>query len=95
MALASGSSYYMAPASAKKMANDLAVLPAWYADAGSDVLVNDFRQVDWLRKGCGLPLPVTGVLTVSEEHREIVSGMNVVEQKCRGCECIYKFLFQK
>ena len=72
MALASGNSYYMAPASAKKMANDLAVLPAWYADAGSDVLVNDFRQVDWLRKGCGLPLPVTGVLTVSEEHREIV-----------------------
>ena len=72
MALASGSPYYMAPASAKKMANDLAVLPAWYADAGSDVLVNDFRQVDWLRKGCGLPLPVTGVLTVSEEHREIV-----------------------
>ena len=72
MALASGSPYYMAPASAKKMANDLAVLPAWYADAGSDVLVNDFRQVDWLRKGCGLPLPVMGVLTVSEEHREIV-----------------------
>lgn len=30
-----------------------------------------------------------------EEHREIVSGMNVVEQKCRGCECIYKLLFQK
>ena len=72
MALASGSPYYMAPASAKKMANDLAVLPAWYADAGSDVLVGDSRQVDWLRKGCGLPLPVTGVLTVSEEHREIV-----------------------
>lgn len=30
-----------------------------------------------------------------ETQRELVSGMNVVEQKCRGCDCIYKFLFQK
>lgn len=30
-----------------------------------------------------------------ETQREMVSGMNVVEQKCRGCDCIYKFLFQK
>lgn len=30
-----------------------------------------------------------------EQQRELVSGMNVVEQKCRGCDCIYKFLFQK
>jgi hypothetical protein len=30
-----------------------------------------------------------------ESQRELVSGMNVVEQKCRGCDCIYKFLFQK
>ena len=72
MALASGSPYYMAPASAKKMANDLAVLPAWYADAGSEILVNDSRQVDWLRNGCCLPLAVTGVLSVSDEHEEIV-----------------------
>mgnify|MGYP003423356259 FL=1 len=72
MALASGSPYYMAPTSAKKMANDLAVLPAWYADAGSDVLVGDSRQVDWLRKGCRLSLPVTGVLSVSEEYEEII-----------------------
>ena len=72
MALASGSPYYMAPASAKKMANDLAVLPAWYADAGSEILVNDSRQVDWLRNGCRLPLAVTGVLSVSDEHEEIV-----------------------
>ena len=72
MALASGSPYYMAPASAKKMANDLAVLPAWYADAGSEILVNDSRQVDWLRNGCRLPLSVTGVLSMSDEHEEIV-----------------------
>lgn len=72
MALASGSPYYMAPSSAKKMASDLAVLPAWYADAGSEILVSDFRQVDWLRNGCGLPLSVTGVLSVSDEHEDIV-----------------------
>ena len=72
MALASGSPYYMAPASAKKMANDLAVLPAWYADAGSKILVGDSRQVDWLREGCRLPLPVTGILSVSDEYEKII-----------------------
>ena len=72
MALASGSPYYMAPASAKKMANDLAVLPAWYADAGSEIHVGDSRQVDWLREGCRLSLPVTGVLSVSDEYEEII-----------------------
>ena len=72
MALASGSPYYMAPASAKKMANDLAVLPAWYADAGSEILVGDSRQVDWLREGCRLSLPVTGVLSVSDEYEGII-----------------------
>ena len=72
MALASGSPYYMAPASAKKMANDLAVLPAWYADAGSEILVGDSRQVDWLREGGRLSLPVTGVLSVSDEYEEII-----------------------
>ena len=72
MALASGSPYYMAPSSAKKMATDLAVLPAWYADAESEILVSDSRQVEWLRNGCRLPLSVTGVLSVSDEHEDIV-----------------------
>ena len=72
MALASGSPYYMPPASAKKMANDLAVLPAWYADAGSEILVGDSRQVDWLREGCRLSLPVNGVLSVSDGYEEII-----------------------
>ena len=72
MALASGSPYYMAPSSAKKMANDLAVIPAWYADAGSEILVTDSRQVEWLRNGCRMPLSVKGVLSVSDEHEEIV-----------------------
>ena len=72
MALASGSPYYMAPASAKKMADDLAMLPAWYADAGSEILVGDSRQVDWLREGCRLSLPVNGVLSVSDGYEEII-----------------------
>ena len=72
MALASGSPYYMAPTSAKKMADDLAVLPAWYANAGSEILVSASRQVDWLREGCRLLLSVKGVLSVSDEYEEII-----------------------
>lgn len=29
------------------------------------------------------------------QHHELVSGMKVMEHKCRGCDCVYKFLFQK
>ena len=72
MALASGSPYYMAPASAKKMASDLAALPAWYADAGSGVLLSDIRQVEWLQKECILPLNVKGVTEIPSECEEIV-----------------------
>lgn len=72
MALASGSPYYMAPASAKKMAADLATLPAWYADAGSAVWVSDERQVSWLREECRLPLAIDGVLDIPEICDEII-----------------------
>ena len=72
MALASGSPYYMAPASAKKMAADLATLPAWYADAGSDVWVSDVRQVSWLREECRVPLAVEGVTEVPSRCDEVV-----------------------
>ena len=72
MALASGSPYYMAPASAKKMAADLATLPAWYADAGSDVWVSDARQVSWLREECRVPLAVEGVTKVPSRCNEVM-----------------------
>jgi len=72
MALASGSPYYMAPASAKKMAADLATLPAWYADAESAVWVSDERQVSWLREECRLPLAIDGVLDIPEICDEII-----------------------
>ena len=71
MALASGSPYYMAPASAKKMAADLATLPMWYADAGSDVWVSDERQVEWMASACRLLLPVRGVTEVTSVYDEI------------------------
>ena len=48
MALASGSPYYMLPASIKKMAQDLSALPAWYASVESDVLLAEKRQVSWM-----------------------------------------------
>ena len=37
MALACGDPYYMAPASARRMAAELSVLPAWYAEQGGTV----------------------------------------------------------
>lgn len=58
MALASASPYYMPPANIKKMASDLSALPAWYAPSGSEVLLADERQKEWLEKECRFPLPV-------------------------------------
>ena len=72
MALASGSPYYMAPASAKKMAADLATLPAWYADVESEVLVSDERQVSWLQKECRLSLSVEGITELPEKCDEVI-----------------------
>lgn len=72
MALASGSPYYMAPASIKKMASDLAMLPVWYADERSAVLLADDRQVEWLRKECALPLPMEGWVEIPEEKVEVM-----------------------
>ena len=72
MALASGSPFYMAPASAKKMAADLSTLPAWYADKESDVWVSDKRQVEWLSSASPLPLSVGGVLDFSAGYEEII-----------------------
>ena len=58
MALASASPYYMAPANIKKMAADLAVLPAWYVPEKSGVLLADTRQKEWMEKVCRFSLPV-------------------------------------
>ena len=72
MALASGSSYYMAPASAKKMAADLSALPSWYAQEGNYVWVSDVRQSAWMREACRLAPSLQWVVNVDQECREVV-----------------------
>ena len=66
MALASGSPYYMAPANVKKMAADLAALPAWYALPGSGVLMSDERQKEWMKKEYGFMLDVEWLLDIPD-----------------------------
>ena len=50
MALASNEENYMAPASARRMAQDLALLPVWYAQPGSAVLATSAYNADYLQK---------------------------------------------
>ena len=73
MALASGSPYYMAPASAKKMMADLATLPAWYAEEGSEVLLADVRQGEWMVRECRIPLSVGWALEMTPEYEKILA----------------------
>lgn len=50
MALASNEENYMAPASARRMAQDLALLPVWYAQPGSAVLAPSAYNAAYLQK---------------------------------------------
>lgn len=72
MALASGSPYYMAPASAKKMSADLATLPVWYAEEGSCVLLADARQTEWMASHCLFSLSIKGVTEILQEEIELM-----------------------
>lgn len=59
LALANGDANYMPPASARQMATDLALLPAWYADPGSAVLGASAYNLAFLKEmQLRLPLPV-------------------------------------
>ena len=49
MALANNEENYMAPASARRMAQDLALLPIWYAQPGSAVLAPSAYNADYLQ----------------------------------------------
>ena len=71
MALASGSPYYMAPASAKKMASDLSALPSWYAGKGDVVLLTEARQVEWMQKECPMPLSVGWTVSPDEGYGKV------------------------
>jgi hypothetical protein len=48
LALANFSPFYTSPASAMKMANDLAILPLWYAGDGSTIIAEDRYNRDFL-----------------------------------------------
>lgn len=59
LALASGDVNYMSPASARQMAEDLALLPMWYASPGSIVLAPSAYNLAFLREMQErLPIPV-------------------------------------
>lgn len=49
MALANNEEHYMAPASIRRMAQDLALLPIWYAQPGSAVLAPSAYNADYLQ----------------------------------------------
>ena len=48
MALANNTEHYMAPAPARQMAQDLALLPLWYAPEGAGVLAPSAYNLDYL-----------------------------------------------
>lgn len=50
LALASGEANYMAPASARRMASELALLPMWYAEAESVVLAPSAYNMDYITR---------------------------------------------
>ena len=50
LALASGEVNYMAPASARRMASELALLPMWYAEEGSVVLAPSAYNLNYLKQ---------------------------------------------
>lgn len=55
LALANNNENYQAPASARQMADDLAVLPAWWAERGDKVLVPSIREAEnWQTEVGGL-----------------------------------------
>lgn len=59
MALGNNEENYMAPASIRRMAEDLALLPVWYAQPGSGVLAPSAYNADYLKRMQQLlPLPV-------------------------------------
>lgn len=75
MALACGDPYYMAPASARKMAADLSALPGWYAGDGATVLLATKEQVAWMEAAActegisALAMPVSAVWAKGSDER--------------------------
>lgn len=71
LALASGEVNYMPPASARRMAAELAMLPVWYAEEGSAVLAASAYNLDYLRKMQEMLSLSVALLTEPEIAEEI------------------------
>ena len=71
MALASASPYYMVPSNIKKMSADLSALPAWYAPVGSNVLLGDERQKEWMEKKCRFSLQMEWCVGLSPYYIKV------------------------
>lgn len=71
MALACGDPYYMAPASARRMAAELSALPAWWAEEGASVLLDTARQAKVITEQFPLPLPVQWVTEISPLYNKV------------------------
>ena len=50
MALGNNEENYMAPATIRRMAEDLALLPVWYARPGSGILAPSAYNADYLKR---------------------------------------------
>lgn len=61
--------------------------------------MNNFRCVNCSRTLCKIDSDVKSLVFSDgydpEQHHELVSNMHVLEVKCRGCDCVYKFMYQK
>ena len=71
MALACGDSYYMPPASARRMAADLSVLPAWYAAPGDAVLTDTLLHGEQVKNLSPLLPAVEFVTGLSSSYTKI------------------------
>ena len=85
LALASGEVNYMPPASACRMAEELALLPVWFADRPSDGLAPSAYNKSFLEEMLGLfPLPAS-LRTQAEDFSEVRSvvpwGWNLALRK--------------
>lgn len=74
MALACGDSYYMPPASARRMAADLSVLPAWYAAPGDAVLTDALLHGEQVKNLSPLLPAVEFVTGLSSSYTKISPG---------------------
>ena len=72
MALACGDPYYMAPASARRMAAELSMLPAWYAEEGGTVWLDSAQRMKTMERQSFLPLSVNWVLEFVPIYNKVI-----------------------